>query len=244
MHFVKADLHIHTRDDPQRIQRHSAEELIEKAAGLGYSVLALTNKGTITHTKELAQFAKERGILLIPGIEADISGKEVLILNHQGKIPTTFDELRELRKKKKNMLVIAPHPYYVLSKCLKDDVYTHADLFDAIEYSHFHLSFFNPNKKAEMAARKLNKPIVANSDAHQLYQFGDNYTWLNVKNEKPTVADVIDAVRSGRVRPVADPISIWRFLFVCMKVATVKVNNPIRRKYREWDDRRKGRQPL
>ena len=242
---LKADFHIHTRDDPQRIQRHSFEELILKAEQLRYSVLAVTNKNTVTYSKKLADFAKKHGILLIPGAEANISGKDVLILNHRGKLPKTFAELGELRRKNPDILTIAPHPYFLLSKCLKDDIYTYSDLFDALEYAHYHLRFYNPNKKAEVAAKKLNKPMLATSDAHQLDRFGKNYTWLDVRSEgKPTVKDVINAVRAGRVRPVSHPISIWRFMFIGMKVATVKLNNPMRRLYRKWDDKKKGRPNL
>ncbi len=242
---LKADFHIHTRGDPQGVERHSVEELIIRAEQLKYSVLAVTNKNTVTYSKKLAGFAKKHGILLIPGAEVHISGKEVLVLNYQGKLPKTFAELARLRRKNPDILVIAPHPYFVLSKCLKDDLYTHSELFDAIEYAHYHLSFYNPNKKAEEAAKKLDKPMLANSDAHQLSQFGKNYTWLKVRSEgKPTVKDVINAVRAGRVRPVSNPLSIWRFIYTGMKVATVKLNTPMRRRYRKWDDKRKGRPNL
>lgn len=239
---LKADFHIHTRDDPQGVERHSVEELVLRAEQLRFSVLAVTNKDTVTYSARLAGFAKRHGILLIPGAEARVSGKEVLILNHQGPLPKTFEELAALRKKDSDILAIAPHPYFILPKCLKDDIYTHADLFDAIEYSYYHLSFFNPNRKAELAAKKLGKPMLASSDAHQLREFGKNYTWLNLKGKKePGIRDVVGAVRAGRVRPVSDPLPIWHFLFTGMKVATVKLNTPILRLYRRWDDRRKGR---
>lgn len=242
---LKADFHIHTRDDPQGVQRHSVEELVLRAEQLRFSVLAVTNKNKVTYSATLAGFAKRHGILLIPGAEAHVSGKEVLILNYQGPLPKTFEELAALRKKSPDVLVIAPHPYFVLGKCLKDDIYTHAGLFDAIEYSHYHLSFFNPNRKAELAAKKLGKPMLASSDAHQLREFGKNYTWLGLKGKKElSIRDVIEAVRAGRVRPVSDPLSIWHFIYTGMKVTTVKFNTPIRRLYRRWDDKRKGRPQL
>ncbi len=69
---LKADFHIHTRDDPQGVQRHSVKELILRAKQLRYSVLAVANKNTVTYSKRLAGFAKKHGILLIPGVEVHI----------------------------------------------------------------------------------------------------------------------------------------------------------------------------
>ena len=235
---LKADFHIHTRDDPQGVQRHSAEELILKAEKLGYSVLAITNKKTVTYSEELASFAKEHGILLIPGMETMVSGKEVLILNYQGKPPETFKELSELRSEHPEMLCIAPHPYFVKKKCLKDNLYRYPQLFDAIEYSHFHLSFFNPNKRGVKAAKDLGKPMVATSDAHHIEHFGEHFTWVSTC-EDPTIDDVVEAIRNAQVEIESAPINLRRFVTTAATVLTVRLNTPLRKKLREWDDSKK-----
>ncbi|MBS3164373.1 PHP domain-containing protein [Candidatus Woesearchaeota archaeon] len=236
----KADFHIHTRDDPQGVQRHSAEELILKAEELGYSILAITNKNLVTYSERLASYAREHGILLIPGMETRVSGKEVLILNYQGPRPATFEELADVRAEHPEVLCIAPHPYFVLEKCLKDELYKHSKLFDAVEYSHFYLPFLDLNKKAVNAAEELGKAVVATSDAHQLSQFGRNYTWVRAP-ERPTIDDVVEAIRGGHVEPHARPLPLHRFALTTLIVLTHQWNTPVRRKLREWNDRRRGR---
>jgi len=241
---LKADFHMHARGDPQGIQRHTPKELILKAERLGFSVLSITNKNIVTYSEELADFAKEHGILLIPGTETRVSGKEVLIINHQGAMPKTFEELRELRKKNSGVLTIAPHPYYYVDKCLKDNIYEHADLFDAIEYCHFYLPFINQaNKRAMRATKILDKALVATSDAHQLPHFGQNCTWIQVP-KNPTAEDVIEAIRTKKTEIQSRPIRFDRFVLRVLLILTVRWNSPIRRKIRDWDDRRKGREPL
>jgi len=241
---LKADFHMHARGDPQGIQRHTPEELILKAEKLGFSVLAITNKNVVTYSDQLAAFAKKHGILLIPGTEVRVSGKEVLILNHRGFMPTTYEELRELRSLNSGVLTIAPHPYYYVDKCLKDDIYEHADLFDAIEYCHFYLPFLNQaNKRAKKASKVLNKALVATSDAHQLAHFGQNYTWIYVP-EDPSINDVIEAIRTKKVEIDSRPVSLIRFIWRVFLIFTVRWNTPIRRRMRQRVDRRKGRAPL
>ena len=81
--MLKADLHIHTNEDPVDFSKinYSAKDLIKYAAKLHYNVLAITNHNSILYNCMLKSYAKKHGILLIPGTEADIGGKEVLLLN-------------------------------------------------------------------------------------------------------------------------------------------------------------------
>ncbi len=244
MVLVRADFHVHTRGDPQGVQRSSAEDYVLRAEELGLSVMAITNKGVLTYSEELAAFGREHNVLVVPGVEALVSGKEVLILNldaSRGGVPRTFEELADLRQNDPDVLTIAPHPYFVLGKCLKDEVYRRAELFDAIEYSYFYLRGFNPNRKAEEAAVSLGKPLVASSDAHQLDQLGRAFTWLEVPRtpaEGLTLDEVVAAVRQGHARPESSPLSLGRFLSTAALVATTKVNTPVRRKLRDLSDRR------
>ena len=93
---LKADFHMHTKDDPQdyKFVRHSAEELIDHAASLKFQVLSITNHDKITYSPYLREYAAHRGILLLPGAEATIEGKHVLIINYLG--PLGFRSFRDL----------------------------------------------------------------------------------------------------------------------------------------------------
>src|SRR2546427_6673114 len=75
---LRADLHLHTRERESFIA-YDARELIDGAAHAGFQVLSITNHNTVTFSRDLQAYAQERGILLIPGIEATIEGKHVLL---------------------------------------------------------------------------------------------------------------------------------------------------------------------
>lgn len=75
---LKADLHPHTREGEAFIA-WQARDLIDRAAREGFQVLSITNHDRLTFSQELAAYARERGILLIPGVEATLEGRHVLL---------------------------------------------------------------------------------------------------------------------------------------------------------------------
>ena len=85
---MKADFHLHTREDPLDPILHDARKLIDRAQEKGFEVLAITNHESITYSDDLQDYARERGILLLPGMEATIEGRHVLIIN-PGEAPGT-----------------------------------------------------------------------------------------------------------------------------------------------------------
>src|SRR5262249_43053412 len=108
---LRADLHLHTRER-ERFIAYDARELIDRAVHAGFQVLSITNHDTVTFDAALRGYAEERGILLIPGVEATIEGKHVLLYNIDvppGRI-RTFADLRRLRQP--DWLVVAAHPFF------------------------------------------------------------------------------------------------------------------------------------
>ena len=57
---LKADLHLHTGDDPRDYVIHSNKEMIDHAAELGFEILAITNHDFMSHREELADYAAAR----------------------------------------------------------------------------------------------------------------------------------------------------------------------------------------
>ncbi|MBI5391049.1 PHP domain-containing protein [Candidatus Woesearchaeota archaeon] len=207
--MLKAELHTHTNKDPVDGAwiKHTPKQLIDDAVAQGFQVLAFTYHRTAARDQESVAYAKKKGLLLIMGCEAVIEGKEVLLYNvapQDIKPSMTWNDLR-LLKKKKEILVIAPHPYFpVITGCLQDELEKHIDLFDAIEYSYFYLSWWNYNTKAEKIAKKYHKSMVGNSDVHLLEQLGLTYTWIDAK---PTMKGVFKAIRDVQVRIETKPLS-------------------------------------
>ena len=206
--LLKADFHIHTREDPHDFIRYTAVELLQEAARQGFDVIALTCHNKRIHTDDLRRRAADLGILLIPGVEAAIEGKHTLLLD----MPYTrlkvwsFRHVRSLRRD--GGLVIAPHPFFPAPKCLNGKLRENLDLFDAIEFSHFYTRTVDFNRKAVAYARKMDIPLVGTSDCHRLWQLGTTYTMLDV--EEKTVAGVFAAIRAGRVRVITAPLRPFR----------------------------------
>lgn len=61
MKKLKADLHLHTKEDPQDNVKYSGMELIDQAYQKGFDVLAITNHRQVTYDNYLAEYARKRG---------------------------------------------------------------------------------------------------------------------------------------------------------------------------------------
>lgn len=216
---LKVDLHIHTKEDIEDRISYSAYELIDEAVLRGFDALAITNHDALTYSPELESYAAERGIVLIPGVEATIRGKHVLLVNMPFKdgCYNSFEDI--LRQKATNNLVIAPHPYFPAPTCLDGQLEATPHLFDAVEYCHFYTQRIDFNKQAVRFAEKYRLPVIGNSDAHVLDQFGLAYSL--VEAEKTSDA-IIQAIKAGRVKPVSRPLSMALLMQIFMRMAIAK----------------------
>ncbi len=194
---LKVDLHLHSSEDPVDVIVHDARQLIDRAAELGFDALALTLHDCDLRDASLDAYARERGIVLVPGVERTIEGRHVLLLNFPD--PTdhvrSFEDLAALRKESDG-LVIAPHPYFPDTSCLRWRLDRHADLFDAVEWSYFWTRGLNFNQKAARFAATHGKPLVATSDLHDLRQLGRTFSLVDADRDAKSICD---AIREGRV---------------------------------------------
>lgn len=201
---LKVDLHLHTGDDPVDYIPHDATTLIDRAAALGFDALAITLHDRQFHDAALTAYARERGIVLLPGIERTIGRAHVLLINFPASAEDvrTFDDVADL-KRQSNGLVIAPHPFYPDVSCLGKALDAHAGLFDAVEWSYFWTRGINFNAAARRWARKHGKPVVGNSDLHDLRQLGRTYSWVFAEREKDAICE---AIRRGCVSLHTEPV--------------------------------------
>jgi len=215
MKKLKADFHIHTADDPYDRIRYSSKQLIERAQHRGYDILAITNHNTVTYNAELQEYAHQHGILLIPGVEATIEKKHVLLFNidYSKERINTFADLR--KAKTEDSLVIAPHPFFPSPLALQGKLKENLDLFDAIEYCHFYFSWLNFNKRGVQLARLYDIPLVGTSDTHFWWQFHTTYSLIEGKK---TTSGVIQAIKQGMVTVVSSPLSLFTLGKMGMKL--------------------------
>lgn len=203
MQRLKADFHTHTADDPHDRIEYTTELLLDAVAGAGIQVLAITCHNARVYSGEWSEYAKERGILLVPGVEQEIDGAHVLILNPDDEhlCATSFDDLRRIGKK--DAVYIAPHPFYPIGCSLGDKLLEHIDLFDAVEYAAYYWYGVNQyNRKAVRVARRAHIPMVGNSDTHLLPYSDSTFTWITAE---PSVEGVLEAIRNGRTEVVTRP---------------------------------------
>ena len=201
---LKADLHLHTREGEGFIA-YDARGLIDRASREGFQVLSITNHDTLTFSEQLAAYARERGVLLIPGVEATIEGRHVLLYNID--VPPdriwNFADLR--RHRRPEWLVVAPHPFFPGPTSLGSRLLEEIDLFDAVEFCHFYTRELNFNRRAVRLSREAGLPLLATSDSHTLRQLGTTYSLIS---GEMTVASVLAAIRKGQVELVTRPLRL------------------------------------
>jgi predicted metal-dependent phosphoesterase TrpH len=202
---LKVDLHLHSREDPVDPIAHDATALIDRAAELGFHALALTLHDRQLESARLDAYARDRGILLLRGIERSIQGKHLLLINFEGaEAVRTFDDVARL-KARGNGLVIAPHPFFPDRSCLRSTMDERRDLFDAVEWSYFWTHGIDFNARAADWARKHGKSDVGNSDLHDLRQLGRTHSWVASERDADAVCD---AIRHGRVTIETKPVPV------------------------------------
>ncbi len=212
---LKVDLHLHTADDLFEIvggrkNLIPSKELVDMAVEQKFDAIAISHHCVQYKNKELTEYANQKGLLLIPGVETFIQRKHVLLINFSTKKHIlSYQDL--VRYKADDVLVIAPHPFYGLSSCLGKELIHNIECFDAIEYCHYYYKFFNPNRKALRVAQKYKLPVIGSSDAHRQFQFGTTYSYVYA--EEKSIPAIIKAVKQGKVEYVSHPLSLGKFLY-------------------------------
>lgn len=225
MPTYRIDLHSHCQGDPVDDLEHTIHEHIDHAHACGLHAIALTWHQRIFDDTAAIAYARERGILLIPGVETELHGRlHTLALNaHAGDIPgtCTLEDLRIFRQNP-NHFVLAPHPYYPHWSCLRTVIDEHPDCFDGVEWCHYHTDWIprglNPNERARRWAERNHKPLIACSDAHDLRGLGRFYS--EVEAEELSAAAIFAALRANRVRFTPQPMTTSYFLLKSGKIVT------------------------
>lgn len=221
MPTYRVDFHGHCQGDPVDDLEHTIHEHIDHARACGLDAIALTWHGRIFSDASAVAYARERGLLLIPGMEADLNGRQhTLVLNVQpDEVPAraTLEDLRRLRRNPEQF-VLAPHPFYPHWSCLGSVLDEHPDCFDGVEWCHYHFAWIpaaiSPNERARRWAEKHGKPLIACSDAHNLSGLGKFYS--EVDAEELSAPSLFAALRAGRVRFTPEPMT-WRYMWAQSK---------------------------
>jgi predicted metal-dependent phosphoesterase TrpH len=240
----RVELHSHCQGDPVDVYlQHTIFEHIDQAKAVGLDAIAITWHRKACVHPEAEAYARERGVLLIRGMEAEIERRHLVVLNLEENDlgpATTWDEIRALRRRRPGVFVMAPHPFYPHPTCLGGRLDDHADCVDAVEWCMLHVGWLpgrvNPNLRAVRWAHERGKPVVACSDAHTLATIGRNVS--TVEADELTPASLFAGIRAGRVTFHRRSMDLAPFV---LKTARVIVSQP---RYlggvvlERWKDRR------
>lgn len=210
--MLKVELHAHSADDPVDRIPHTTRELIDRAADLGYDALAITLHDRQLDVRPLRGYAEDRGVVLIPGIERTIQGRHVLLINFDraAEDVRTFDDVARLKRSGRG-LVIAPHPFFPGSTCLRGLLHEHAHLFDAVECNAMVSRGVNFNARAVRWAHERGLPLVGNGDIHRLAQLGSTYSLVDAERDPDAICA---AVATGAVSVVSRPMPLTRAAWI------------------------------
>ena len=225
--MLKVELHTHTADDPIDAIPYTTFALIDRAAALGYDAIAITLHERRLDLRPFAPYADERGVVLIPGVERPIEGRHVLLLNYSAAgtdAVQTFDDLGRLRQRERG-LVVAPHPFFPASVCLRGFLERHVDLFDAVERNAMFVRGLDFNRAAERFAARHGKPMVGNCDVHRLVQLGSTYSLVDAERSPEAICD---AILAGRVSVESRPLS-WTEAARVMSALLLGLEQPAER---------------
>lgn len=212
---LKASLHLHTSEDKKdgHIINYNIYNLIDEAEKNGFNVLGFTPHNKFVFKEEFADYAKNKSILLIPGVERSLgrfSNGHVIILNCDKSIEKvkTLKQLAKYKSEHPEIFILAPHPTYSrLISIGARNLKKYISLFDAVEYSYAYSKKFNfHNKKAKTIAASFQKPIIATADVHVLKKLNTDFALI--ETEEFTLESVFRAIKRGQFENVTAPKSL------------------------------------
>jgi predicted metal-dependent phosphoesterase TrpH len=190
--MLACDLHVHTRFS--RDGESSIEEIIRRAEAAGLDAIAITDHDTIEGV--LASRAISSRLVIIPGIEISTRQGHLIALGIDKKIPSGLDVMETIRLgHQAGALLILPHPYHIwrhgVGRRLRSALYA----VDAIEVFNSRYIVGSANLKAARMARRIGKPCVGGSDAHNARYIGFGRTWVDAERD---VKSILAAIKCGK----------------------------------------------
>jgi predicted metal-dependent phosphoesterase TrpH len=192
--MLACDLHVHS--SYSRDGESSVEEILLRAEKAGLDVIAITDHDTV----EGVLYAQRctTPLVVIPGIEISTRQGHLIALGITGPVPPGLDVLETVRiARSMGALVILPHPFHMWRHGVALKLQEALSAVDAVEVFNSRYIVGSANRKAVRVARKLGKPVVGGSDAHNARFVGFGRTYVDADRN---VAAVLAAIREGRTR--------------------------------------------
>ena len=191
--MLTCDQHVHT--NYSKDGESSVEEILRQAEKDGLDAIAITDHDSVDGAKKA--LAVPSTVLVIPGIEVSTKQGHLLVLGVTEIIPAGLDVVATVNiARRMGALAILPHPYHVWRHGVARRKKAGMHIVDAVEAFNSRYIVGSANQKAARIAKRLGKPCVGGSDAHNAKFVGFGRTYVDAEK---TVPAILDAIRAGRV---------------------------------------------
>lgn len=191
--MLTCDLHVHTNFSKDG--ESSVEEILKQAEEAGLDAIAITDHDSVDGAKKA--LACTTKVLVIPGIEVSTKQGHLLVLGVTDLIPAGLDVIATVEiARRMGALAILPHPYHVWRHGVARRKKAGMDIVDAVEVFNSRYIVGSANTKAARIAKRLGKPCVGGSDAHNARFVGFGRTFVDAEKNVPAI---LDAIRAGKV---------------------------------------------
>jgi hypothetical protein len=191
--MLTCDLHVHTNFSKDG--ESSVEEILKKAEEVGLDAIAITDHDTVDGAKKA--LACTSTVLVIPGIEVSTRQGHLLVLGVTEVIPAGLDVVATVDiARRMGAVLILPHPYHVWRHGVGRRKKAGMTVVDAVEAFNSRYIVGSANKKAARIAKRLGKPCVGGSDAHNAKYVGFGRTFVEAEKDVPSI---LAAIRDGNV---------------------------------------------
>ena len=217
---MKTDLHIHTSYSYDSTA--SPKKMVDAALRKGINCMAITDHNEVKGSLEAAEYAKERPILIIPGIEIKSREGDILGLNIKRIIPSGLSAKETIEKiKEEGGLAIIPHPFGWICS-FKGDLMSLLKEIDGIEV--LNASIFGPgNKKALNLSEKYNLPFTAGSDAHESNMVGKVY--LEIPGDNLSIEEILNQIKNKNVKAGGLKVNFFKRAIAHLSRNIAKIQN-------------------
>ena len=191
--MLTCDLHVHT--NYSKDGESSVEDILRQAEAEGLDAIAITDHDSVDGAKEALSLPTT--VLVIPGIEVSTKQGHLLVLGVTEIIPAGLDVVATVGiARRMGALAILPHPYHVWRHGVARRKKAGMHVVDAVEAFNSRYIVGSANQKAARIAKRLGKPCVGGSDAHNAKFVGYGRTYVDAER---SVTAILEAIRAGRV---------------------------------------------
>ncbi|KAF5090772.1 PHP-associated [anaerobic digester metagenome] len=203
--MLTADLHIHT--SCSKDGESSVAQVLATAAAVGIDVIAITDHDTMDGYQIAREITSE--VLVIPGVEVSTKDGHLIALGVTTAPEPGMPVLDTITKvHQAGGVTILPHPFHRYRHGAALKCFEAFGAADAIEVYNSRYVIPHANQRAMRLARKMGKPAVAGSDAHNARFIGYGRTLIDAEKD---IGSILHAIRDGKTQPAGrkTPVRIY-----------------------------------